>query len=59
VPPEGAEHFAHRAQLQEAGEDQADPLLHLPIRVLHHPTGAIARQASRQQQRQLAALGLA
>ena len=57
--PEGTQQLAHRAQLQEAGEDQADPLLHLAVRVLRHHTMRAAYQARRQEHRQLAAFGLA
>jgi hypothetical protein len=55
---EAAQQLADRAELEEGGEDQANPLLDFAVWMFrHHPMRA-AHQARRQKQRQLTAFGL-
>ena len=54
VPAGEASHqLADRALLQEAGEDQGDPIVHLTVGILDHAAAGVTYQAGGQSQRQL------
>ncbi len=50
--------LAGRLDLEEGGEDQPEPALHLLVGMLDHAPQRVAHQADRQGQGQFAALGL-